>query len=126
MAQLLCGDNDGGVLVDLQRAHDYVIYHLSPKGALKWTYFGHDKLQSHALGFDETLYLVEAGPGHLKVRLIALDGTMGKEKFNSFRAAIRGHTNHLAPDKFSCVPGLHLQSPQAFAFSRLLVNTERQ
>ena len=28
------------IKVHMQRADDYVIYHLSPKGALKWTYFG--------------------------------------------------------------------------------------
>jgi hypothetical protein len=56
-AKLLCA---GAIIVKLQRAH-YVLYHLSAAVELKCTTLGRDKLQSYALGYDGTLYLVEAG-----------------------------------------------------------------
>lgn len=123
-AKLLCADDAGGILVELKRASDYVLYSLSAKGALQWTYYGHDKLQSHALGFDGTLYLVEAGLGHLQVRLVALDATQGKEKFTHSVPQSVITRNGVATERFSCIPGFHQQAPQASVFSRLLVNTD--
>lgn len=123
-AKLLCADDGGGVLVELKRVSDYVIYSLSAKGVLQWTYYGHDKLQSHALGFDGTLYLVEAGLGHLQVRLVALDATQGKEKFTHSVPQSVVMRKSLSRERFSCIPGFHQQTPQASVFSRLLVNTD--
>jgi hypothetical protein len=58
-AKLLCADDEGAIIVKLQRAH-YVLYHLSAAGELKCTTLGREKLQSYALGYDETMYLAEA------------------------------------------------------------------
>jgi outer membrane protein assembly factor BamB len=123
-AKLLCADDHGGIIVKLQRAHDYVIYDLSASGELKWTYVGRDKLQSHALGYDETLYLVEAGPGHVQVKLVALDGTQGEEKFSHSVPESAVTRINLAREAFLCIAGFHVQVPQAAMFSRLLVNTD--
>jgi outer membrane protein assembly factor BamB len=124
--QLLCADNNGGVLVRLQRAHDYVIYHLSAKGALQWTYFGRDKLQSHAFAADDTLYLIEATPDRLQVRLVAVEGTQGKEKFShSVPQSMVDQMNiSIQRLSFFCSPGLRARSPATVKFSRLLVNTD--
>lgn len=125
-AELLCGDNDGGVLVRLQRVHDYVIYHLSAKGELQWTYFGRDKLQSHAFGADDTLYLAEATPDRLQVRLVAVEGTRGKEKFSYSVPQSTFDRMNISIQKLSffCSPGLRARSPATVKFSRLLVNTD--
>lgn len=125
-AELLCGDNDGGVLVRLQRAHDYVIYHLSAKGELQWTYFGRDTLQSHAFAGDNTLYLAEASPNHVQVRLVGVEGTQGKEKFNHpVPQSLVSRTNiSIQKLSFICDPAIRFQSPATIAFSRLLVNTD--
>jgi len=125
-AQLLCADNNGGVLVRLQRAQDYVIYHLSAKGELQWTYFGRDKLQSHAFAGDDTLYLVEATPDRLQVRLVAVEGTQGSEKFShSVPQSVVDRMNiSIQKLSFFCSPGLRARSQATVKFSRLLVNTD--
>jgi outer membrane protein assembly factor BamB len=125
-AELLCGDNDGGVLVRLQRAHDYVIYHLSAKGELQWTYFGRDKLQSHAFGGDNTLYLSEASPDRLQVRLVGVEGIQGKEKFNHPvpQSLVTLTSISFQRLSFFCNPGLRMQSPAASTFSGLIINTD--
>lgn len=122
-AKLRAGDDNGGALVSVQRAHDYILYSLSAAGELRWSYFGRDKLQSHALGFDN-LYLIEAAAGHPQVRFVAVDVQHGKEQFRYPVPQSLVTRINIASETLSCLPNLHAQVPQAIMFSRLLVNTD--
>jgi outer membrane protein assembly factor BamB len=67
---------------------------------------------------------VEAGPGRFQARFVAIDLSQANEQFRIPVPQSLVTRINVAGERSSCIPDFHSKVPQAFGFSRLLVNTD--
>lgn len=125
LLKFLCGDPSGGVIVIDRLPASYVLYGINGSGKLVWSYSGDATEKSHALAFNNTLFLVEQ-QDHTNTRVVGLDELSGREKFRlplpKSREEYVGFT--VSDHVMTCSPGVRQVREPGIFLSNLFVNID--
>lgn len=125
VAEVICGDDLGGLILSVTRNDSYTIYVVTKDGKLRWRQKFEGVRKGYALT-NNIFHLLTQSVDGTSATFSAWDGTTGAEKFKlAIPASDERQVNvRRSGDKILCAPGPPVTSPVRGETSGLVINTD--